>query len=158
MIIRPGSGLDPAGVGYALITAAATVIYHLLSRVLAKSETTMALLFHTALVGTIVFGALLPWSLAGPLLLGRDIILMVALGGLATLGHFLFTAAYREAPASLLSPVNYLHLVWGGIFGWVFFDHIPDGWSQLGIAMVAAAGIAVALRTHLAKDRVRSIR
>ena len=54
------------------------------------------------------------------LVLGRglapapDLALVLALGALATLGHFLFTAAYRQAPASLLAPVNYMHLVWAG--------------------------------------------
>lgn len=51
---------------------------------------------------------------------------MIVLGGLAAIGHFLFTAAYREAPAGLLAQVDYLHLVWAAGFGWLVFDHFPD--------------------------------
>lgn len=68
-------------------------------------------------------------------------------GALATAGHFLFTAAYREAPASLLAPVNYLHLVWATMLGWAAFAHIPDSISQIGMALVVAAGVTVAIRT-----------
>ena len=77
-----------------------------------------------------------------------DLALMGVLGVLATMGHFLFTAAYREADASLLAPVNYLHLVWAALLGWVVFGHAPDAVTLLGMAMVAGAGVAVALRAR----------
>ena len=151
LIMRPGAGLDPVGVGFALVNAVLGAAYHLLSRVLARTETTVAILCNTALVGTLAFGAMLLWTGLGPLPVGIDWLYLLILGVLATLGHFLFTAAYREAPASLLAPVNYMHLVWAGILGWVVFNHAPDLISAAGMALVAVAGIAVALRTHFAK-------
>jgi drug/metabolite transporter (DMT)-like permease len=151
LIMRPGAGLNPTGVGFALVNAGFSAAYALLSRVLAKTETTPALLFYTALVGTIVFGAALLWNGLGPLPVGIDWLYLLALGALATVGHMLFTTAYREAPASLLAPVNYMHLVWAGILGWLVFGHTPDALSILGMGLVAAAGIAVALRSHFAK-------
>ncbi len=145
VIARPGSGLDPVGVGLCLINAVCATAYHLLTRMLTRTETTMALLFHTALVGTLVFTALLPWSLGGamPDILGAS--LMVVLGVLGTVAHLLFTAAYREAPASLLAPVNYLHIVWAAILGWLVFAHVPDGFALVGMAMIMASGMAVAV-------------
>ncbi len=148
LIVRPGGGLDPTGVVFALITAAGSVIYHLLSRVLAKTETTLAMLFHTALLGTVVFGSMIPWSLDGRIPTLPDALLLLGLGVIATTGHFMFTAAYREAPASLLAPVNYIHLVWAGLFGWLFFGHVPGTVSIIGMALVAAAGVAVTIRSH----------
>lgn len=146
LIVRPGGGLDPLGVTYSLINAAAATMYHLLTRILSRTESTAAMLVITALVGVVVFGVLLLWTPLGPLPGTGDLGLVLLLGVLATLGHFLFTAAYREAPASLLAPVNYLHLVWGGVLGWIFFGHLPDGWSAAGMLLVAAAGMAIALR------------
>ncbi|MGB8818606.1 MAG: DMT family transporter, partial [Rhizobiaceae bacterium] len=108
LVARPGSGLDSLGVFYALACATVTVGYYLLSRLLAKTESTMALLFHTALVGAVLFGLYLPWSLHGAGPTGFDLMLFVAIGLAATLGHYLFTAAFRVAPASILAPVNYL--------------------------------------------------
>ncbi len=67
LVARPGGGLDPLGVAFALGCAAVTVGYYLLSRILAKTESTMAMLFHTALIGAVLFGAYLPWSLKGPM-------------------------------------------------------------------------------------------
>ena len=151
LIVRPGTGLDPVGVVLCLINASLATGYHLLTRVLARTETMTSMLFHTALAGMLVFLALTPFEpdLAAPPWL--DLALMGLLGVLATVGHFLFTAAYREAPASLLAPVNYLHLVWAGILGWLVFGHMPDGWTLVGMAMVAGAGVAVALRVQFGR-------
>ena len=148
LILRPGGGLDPWGVAFALMNAGLATGYHLLTRKLAGSETTIALLFHTALVGSVFFciGAL-P-SLDQLQFTAPDIAWMIALGVLATLGHYLFTAAYREAPASLLAPVNYLHLVWAAALGVVIFGHTPDAISLAGMALVCASGVANAVRAQ----------
>ena len=124
---------------------------HLLTRVLTRTDSTMAMLFNTALVRTLAFGLTLPWSWDGDVPTLPDVGLLLALGGLATPGHFLFTATYREAPASLLAPGNYMHLFWAGGLGSLVFGHVPDPLSLLGMGFVAGAGVAVALRSQLAQ-------
>ncbi len=154
LIARPGSGLDALGVVYALIVAAASTAYHLLSRLLARTETTMAMLIYTAAIGMVAFAAFLPWTWP-PAFPGLfDLTIILSLGALTTIGHLLLTASYREAPASVLAPVNYSHLAWAGLFGWLIFDHIPDWISLTGIALVAIAGILVALRSR--RDAISS--
>ena len=154
MIANPGNGLDPEGLFYAACCAAVTVGYYLLSRLLASTESAMAMLFQTALVGAVLFGLYLPWSLHGPIPGPLDMILFVLIGLAATLGHFLFTTAFRHAPASFLAPFNYMHLFWAGIIGWLIFDHVPGTLTLIGMALVAAAGVAAALapRQMAAKD------
>src|SRR5690606_21226649 len=61
LIVRPGSGLDSVGVFLAPGCAVMAATYNLLSRFLATTESTMAMLFYTAFAGTIIFGAMLPW-------------------------------------------------------------------------------------------------
>ena len=107
LICRLGAGLAPLGIVFALLTAAFTTVYFLLSRSLAATETTEAMLFYVALTGTIAFGAMLPWNWSGAAFPPLDVALLFGLGVIALTGHYFFTAAYRHAPASLLSPVNY---------------------------------------------------
>lgn len=134
-----------------LTNAGFAAAYNLLSRSLSRSETTHALVFNTATVGVVVFTVLslrdLPMALPG----WRDTGLMLLLGLLMTAGHMLFTAAFREAPASLLAPVTYVQIFWAGGFGWLIFDHMPDGLTQVGMALVMLAGVLVALRSHLTR-------
>jgi drug/metabolite transporter (DMT)-like permease len=145
LIVRPGGGLDPLGVTLALVNAGFAAAYHLLTRLLARSESTIALLYQTALVGSVLFCVLALGSLDELAVTIIDLAMMTVLGALMTLGHFLFTAAYREAPASMLAPVNYLHLAWAGGLGWLIFDHLPDGWALAGMALVCASGAAIAI-------------
>jgi drug/metabolite transporter (DMT)-like permease len=153
LIARPGGGLSETGVIFALLCAAFATGYHLLSRMLAQTESTHSLLLWSGLAGAAVFGGYLPWSWRGPAPDALDVVLFLSVGVLATAGHFLFTAAYRDAPASLLAPVNYAHLLWAGLLGWAVFGHVPDGWAMTGMALVAIAGGGIAVWSHFARPR-----
>jgi drug/metabolite transporter (DMT)-like permease len=146
LIARPGSGLDPWGVALALMNAVLATGYHLLTRVLTRTETTMALMFHTALVGAVVFIALALGLGTETLPSALDAGLMLALGALATGGHLLFTSAYREAPASTLAPVNYMHIAFATVLGALVFQQLPDALGFLGMVLIAAAGLLAAWR------------
>ena len=150
LIVHPGGGLDRLGVVLSLVNAGFATAYHLLTRLLARTETTYGLLFNTAAVGVIVFALLSIGQWHGPMPGATDIGLMLLLGVLMTGGHYLFTSAYREAPVSLLAPITYLHLFWAGGFGWLIFNHIPDQMALTGMALVMIAGIAIALRARFA--------
>lgn len=144
LILRPGGGLDPLGVVFALVNTGFATAYHLLTRVLTRTETTTAMLFHTALVGTVIFGATTLAAAPAEMPGWIDLALMVLLGVLATGGHMLFTAAYVAAPAGLVAPVGYVHLVWAAILGWLVFGHWPTDLSLVGMALVIAAGALTA--------------
>ena len=154
LIVRPGSGLATAGVVFALVNACLAASYQLLSRLLSRTESTMAMIVISAAVGTVVFGvqAGLTWQPVrpGPLAVAA----VLALGGLAALGHFLFTAASREAPASTLAPVTYLHLFWSAGLGLVVFGQFPDRIGTLGILCVAAGGVLATLRAGRGRPQV----
>jgi drug/metabolite transporter (DMT)-like permease len=144
LIVRPGGGLNSWGVTLALINAGFGAAYHLLTRFLTRTETTTAMLYHVGLTGFVVFGLLAVPYVSDISFSIWDGVLVVALGLFATFGHFLFTAAYRFAPAALLAPVNYLHLVWAGGLGWLVFSHLPEVPALIGMAMVCLAGVSAA--------------
>jgi drug/metabolite transporter (DMT)-like permease len=148
LIARPGRGLEAVGVMFALGAVAANLSYQFLSRLLARTETTVALLFYTALCGSLVYTLLMPGFLDAPPPSSWEVLLLASLGLWGGLGHFLFTAAFRHAPASLLAPFNYTQLLWAGLLGWLVFGHIPDAVSLLGMAIIAGSGIMVALKTR----------
>ncbi|UYN99390.1 MAG: DMT family transporter [Devosia sp.] len=147
LIVRPGGGLDPLGVVFALCNVGVTVAYYLLSRILARSEKTLALLFYSALAGAVCFGLLAPWYWFGTMPSALDLLLFASLGVLAALGHYCFTAAYRHAPASVLAPISYAHLLWAGVLGWIVFNQFPDAIGLAGMGLIGAAGVLVALHS-----------
>jgi drug/metabolite transporter (DMT)-like permease len=151
LIARPGGGLDPWGVIFVLGNVIVSVSYNLLSRVLAKTERTTAMLFYSALVGAIGFGIFLPWTMHGVSPTPFQLLLFFGLGVSAWLGHYCFTQSYRYAPAAFIAPMSYMHLLWAGILGWVIFGHAPEPIALVGMGLVAVAGVVSALRPRRGK-------
>ncbi len=148
LIARPGGNLEPLGVLFALICAAVSVVYVLLSRTLAATESTMAMLLYVAIAGTLAFGAMVVFNLKPYSFSMIDVALLTFMGAASLAAHFLFTSAYRFAPASLLAPFNYFHIAFAVIAGFVVYNHLPDRLAMLGMVMIAGAGAAIALHTH----------
>ena len=144
LIARPGSGLDPLGVALALAGALMIAGYQLLSRVLAATESTLALLFYAALFGSILYGLMVPWFLEGLAPTMLQLGLFSSLGVTGGLGHYLFTAAHRYAPASSLAPVMYVQLLWASLLG---------GWV-LGMGVIALSGVAVVIKSRWTRRTV----
>jgi drug/metabolite transporter (DMT)-like permease len=151
LIARPGGSLDSLGVAFAIACAGVTVGYQTLSRVLASTEQTVAMLFYTGIVGSVVFGAAIPlyWPAELPPLV--HLAMFLGTGAMGAFGHFLFTAAHRYAPASTIAPILYAQLLWAGLLGWIVFDHIPDAAGLVGIAIIAGSGLLVALKSRAAQ-------
>lgn len=149
LIARPGGALSGSGVAFALAAAFCYTIYQLLTRQLAHSENTLTMLFYTALVGTVVMTLALPWYWAGADALSavtwRQGLMLVSLGLYGGTGHFLLIRAFREAPASLLSPLLYVQLVWATLLGWLIFDHLPDASSVMGSLIIVASGLPIVM-------------
>jgi drug/metabolite transporter (DMT)-like permease len=80
----------------------------------------------------------------------------LALGYIGVAIYFvleLYTRAYGMAPTAAIAPVNYFSVVLAGLWGWLFWDQVPDRWSLLGSALVIGGGLATLL---LAGERNRS--
>lgn len=146
LIARPGSGLDTWGVVLCLLNAVLGTGYHLLTRILTRTETTMALLFHTALVGSVLSVGLTLIVGVDTLPTLPDIGMILVYGTFATVGHLLLTSAYREAPASTLAPINYMHIAFATLLGWLVFQQLPDALGFVGMALIAVAGLMAAWR------------
>ncbi|MGB0126830.1 MAG: hypothetical protein WBP72_04260, partial [Rhodocyclaceae bacterium] len=44
-----------------------------------------------------------------------------------------------------LSPFLYVQLIWATLLGYAVFGQMPDGVAALGMAVIAASGLAIAL-------------
>jgi len=60
--------------------------------------------------------------------------------------HFSIAAAYQNAPATLIAPLEYLYLPIAIIGGYLFFDETPNSIGLLGVFIVIAAGLIITWR------------
>jgi len=52
----------------------------------------------------------------------------------------------RLADVSALEPVNFTRLIWGALFGFLFFAEVPDIFTWIGGIMIISATSYVAHR------------
>jgi drug/metabolite transporter (DMT)-like permease len=148
LIARPGGALFGAGVAYALGAALCYAIYQILTRKLAATEHPNRLLFYTALIGTLSMSLTLPAYWDGQIPTPTQGLLIVSLGLYGGIGHFMLIRAFREAPASTLSPLLYIQLIWATLLGWWVFDQLPDLLAIVGMLIIGASGLSLAIRSR----------
>jgi drug/metabolite transporter (DMT)-like permease len=85
-----------------------------------------------------------------------DLSLMLGCGVIAALGLTLLTQAYRIAEASVVTPFEYTAMIWGVVYGWVFFHQWPDRTSWAGITIIIGAGLYVLWREARSKGQTGS--
>jgi drug/metabolite transporter (DMT)-like permease len=153
LVVRPGTDLNPAGILWALGGAFSYALYQILTRRLSHAEHPLRLLFYTALVGTAVMSAALPWFWVDASPAPQQWLLIASLGLYGGVGHFLLIRAFRLAPASTLTPFTYAQLVWAVLLGWLVFDNIPDAVTAAGMSVIAASGLWLALRERIRPTR-----
>jgi drug/metabolite transporter (DMT)-like permease len=139
VIIRPGgqaftwASLLPLGL---VVTNA---WFQVLTSKLARTEDPVTMHLYTGWVGTLLASLALPlvWTGLPHWWLWAALCFM---GLMATVGHFMLILAYQRAPAATLTPYLYGQIALAMLGGWLVFSHVPDQWSLLGIALIAACG------------------
>jgi len=145
ILVRPGSAIFHPAALLLVVAALCNGLFLVITRKLVE-ENAYTTLFYSALVGTVGLTLALPWEATEGAPGLRELLQLLLLGLLAGLGHWLVIGAYNLAPASLLTPLAYLQIVWATTYGYVIFGQLPDRWSGLGMAIVVASGLWLALQ------------
>jgi drug/metabolite transporter (DMT)-like permease len=152
VIIRPGSESFTWAMLLPVGLVATNSWFQVLTSRLARTEDPVTMHLYGGIFGAAMASLALPlaWSMVSdPWLLAG----LVALGLLGAIGHFLLILAYRNATAATLTPYLYLQIAFAMVMGWLVFDHVPDGWSMFGMALIAlcgGAGAWLTVREHRA--------
>ncbi|WP_460752798.1 DMT family transporter [Marinomonas epiphytica] len=80
---------------------------------------------------------LLAWGQGDSLMLPMEqwpLMLTVALT--LYVGMYWYNKAYTFAPASLISPVSYIGVVFSGVWGWLIWGHVPDFYACIGMICI----------------------
>ena len=147
LIVRPGAGLDPVGVAYALLAAFTIAMQFIYTKKLAADDSQTTLLW-TGIVGLLGGIVLMPFHWDESMAALRDFglwqwLLLINVGLFGTLGHLLQIRAYQHAPASLLAPFSYFQIIAAAALGFAIWGQFPDVWAWVGILIVCGSGIAV---------------
>ncbi|WP_150297526.1 DMT family transporter [Salipiger aestuarii] len=126
----------------ALLGAFLVATESIMIKKLARSETSVSVLFYVSLFGTVLFSvpAAASWNSLGPAAIG----LLLLLGPIALAGQLCNIFAFRRSDAALIGPIRYTWIIWGALFGWLFFGEIPLAATWGGMVLILCGGCYLA--------------
>lgn len=138
-ILRPGAAtFDPhalVGIGAAILASVAMVAI----RDMHEDEPPDRIVFHFAVVSTLVSAVPLLWLWETP-----DWHLwpwLVAMGICGTAGQLLITHAFQVAPPGRLGPFNYTSVVFAALLGWLVWGESLFVTTVVGSLLIFVAGL-----------------
>ena len=152
VMIRPGSGLFGWIALLPLAAALSNASFQLLTSRYAALEDPYTTNFYTGVTGVALATPLLfllhgdvsdTLQAAQPL----QLVVLLMIGLLGTAGHLLLIMAFGRAPASTVMPFQYTQIGVAALAGALFLGKRPDGWSWLGMGLIALAGAGSAWLT-----------
>ena len=144
VILRPG--VDEVSPAALLPVAAAIMIAVNLNIVkfTGRTDSTLTVVVYNAVLSLPLTAVPLFFVWQTPSWTTLGLVAIVAF--FATIAHFLLTKAFTYGDASALIPVDYLRLPFIALIGFVVFSEVPDIWTWVGGAIIAAATIYIARR------------
>lgn len=156
IVLRPGTGLFSYASLAVLAAAAAYAGLALTARMLDDTESTYAMAIYAIAGPMAVSTFTLPAELPSPTAAAW---LLFATAGLCSVGAWVgIVGGYRRASPVKLAPFEYLALIGGAVFGYLFWDEVPDRYVVIGSAIIIASGIYIAFRESGASLSARTLR
>jgi len=146
VIIRPGTGMMQMASLFPLAAAMFFGMYQISTRFLSHSESILTTLLYTAVIGAIVMTVAVPFFWQTPTTF--DWMVMVLLAVFGGLGHFTMIKALTIAPAATIVPFTYSNLIWATLFGFIFFNDLPDQLTIIGASIIVSSGLYIFHREH----------
>ncbi|ENX08937.1 DMT family transporter [Acinetobacter courvalinii] len=136
-VAKPDQGLlnwiSIVGISSSLLASMAFVTV----RALTQTEPPERIVFYFCLIGSLLsvipmFWVWRPYHL-------HELFFLVAAGVLANVSQIFMSHAYRLAPAGQIAPVNYIAIIFAGIWGFLLWKEVPDLYSVIGFGIILLA-------------------
>ena len=135
-----------ASVGAGVIWA----FFQIITRSLAQQEIPLVTVLYTALIGAATMNILLPFYWVTPVL--SDGVMLLLMAGFASVGQALLIYAFVAAPAVVVAPFVYVTIIVATATGYIAFGNLPGLMTWVGITVIIASGIYIALREAKVKE------
>jgi len=133
-VAKPDSGLfnlmSVIGLSASFLAAMAFVTV----RALTQTEPPERIVFYFCLIGTLISMIPMFWHWHPYTL--TELGYLIAAGLLANTSQLFLSNAYKLAPAGQIGPVNYIAIFFAGLWGYLFWQEVPDLYSLLGLGLI----------------------
>jgi len=153
-VAKPDQGLlnwiSVVGIASSLLASMAFVTV----RALTKTEPPERIVFYFCFIGSLLsiipmFWVWRPYQL-------QELVFLISAGILANVSQIFMSHAYRLAPAGQIAPVNYMAIIFAGIWGFLLWKEVPDFYSVIGFGFILLAIILCSPLTQRQKKMLQS--
>ncbi|MPW45917.1 DMT family transporter [Acinetobacter guerrae] len=120
-------------------------------RALTSTEPPERIVFYFCLFGTLLSAIPMFWMWRSYTF--KELGLLISAGLLANISQLFMSNAYKLAPAGQIGPVNYIAIVFAGIWGYLFWRELPDTYSLIGFIFIF---FAIFLCSPLVQQRLKT--
>ena len=136
-VAKPDQGLwnwiSLIGIASSLLASMAFVTV----RALTQTEPPERVVFYFCFIGSLLSVIPMFWVWRSYQL--HELFFLVAAGILANVSQIFMSHAYRLAPAGKIAPVNYMAIIFAGIWGYLLWQETPDIYSIIGFGFILLA-------------------
>ena len=151
IVIRPGFIAIDIGTIMSISSAFFWAFAIIITKKLAKKDNAITILSYQYIFMTLFtfIVALFYWQT--PSLEELGYLFLAALSG--TLFHLFLNHAYKLVDLTLTTPFTFLGLLWGSLFGYLFFNELPDLFTWIGGIIIFSSVLLITIReSQLDKD------
>lgn len=146
IVSRPGTVHFTFSLFLLFIGAIILAVNVLLIRMYANNQSSIAFAFYGFLAGLVLSG-LYAYYVYVPLKENHIYILFMC-GIIAGTGGLCISAASKSLESSLFAPLQYFQLIAGFIFGYLFFNDLPDIYEIFGSLIISLSGLFIIYREY----------
>lgn len=148
IILQPGIGVFSPYAIIPVISAFMFALYSLLTRYVARLDSTVTSFFWTGVMGCVLMTMVGAFHFEN--MTSNDWVLMLCLCCTGATGHWMLIRCYEVAEASAVQPFTYLQLVFGSTIGVLIFGEAVKLNVAVGAAIVVTAGLFTLWRARVA--------
>ncbi|ELS05614.1 putative permease [Xenococcus sp. PCC 7305] len=145
LILKPDGDTNWASL-VALLSSVLAAIAFVAVRKLSATEPTLRIISFFSIFGLFISAIPLIWTWKTPTV--RQFLLLMGLGLATTLGQFLLTRGYQNAPAASVGIFTYTSVIFGTFLGWLFWSELLDMNYFFGAVLIVLAG-SIVLRSKI---------
>jgi len=146
IVSRPGTVHFTFSLFLLFIGAIILAVNVLLIRMYANNQSSIAFAFYGFVAGLFLSG-LYAYYVYVPLKENHIYILFMC-GIIAGTGGLCISAASKSLESSLFAPLQYFQLIAGFIFGYLFFNDLPDIYEIFGSLIISLSGLFIIYREY----------
>ena len=152
-VAKPDQGLlnwiSVIGIASSLLASMAFVTV----RALTQTEPPERIVFYFCLIGSALsvipmFWVWRPYHL-------QELLFLIGAGILANVSQIFMSHAYRLAPAGQIAPVNYMAIIFAGVWGFLLWNEVPDLYSVIGFCIILLAILLCSPLTQRQKKMIQ---